>query len=199
MSSDLLSWEQLYKEQPVETMPWYYPDLDFDFKRTLAGYGIGSGFVLDLGTGPGTQAMALANMGFKVAAIDISKTAVKKAAKKARSLGLTIDFRQDDIIDSKLDGKFDIIFDRGCFHTVSPRNRQKYVKNVFRLLKPNGLLLLKCFSYKEKDDEGPYRFTPKSIEKCFKSYFSIVSVTDSYFEGLRQPLPKALFCIMKKL
>jgi hypothetical protein len=59
-------WDERYKDQPVETMPWFYADLDADLAQALDRLGIGSGKALDLGTGPGTQAIALAKRGLDV-------------------------------------------------------------------------------------------------------------------------------------
>ncbi|MHB9112628.1 MAG: methyltransferase domain-containing protein [Thermoleophilia bacterium] len=59
-------WEQVYENQAVETLPWYYPGLDPDFSAALERYGIHGGEVLDLCTGPGTKAMALAERGFNL-------------------------------------------------------------------------------------------------------------------------------------
>lgn len=192
-------WEQLYRDQEVETMPWYSATLDSDFKKTLENMSINSEHILDLGTGPGTQAIALAKMGFKITATDISATAIEKAKVKSKQEGLDIDFFQDDIVNTKINDKFDFIFDRGCFHTLPPEKRDVYVKNVHGLLKTEGVLFLKCFSYKEKSDGGPYRFTPEQIEKYFHQHFKILSITDSIFKGNKKPLPKALFSIMKKI
>ncbi|MBI4744509.1 MAG: class I SAM-dependent methyltransferase [Actinobacteria bacterium] len=177
-------WEQLYKEEQTETMPWYYPNIEH---------------ILDLGTGPGTQAIALAKMGFRVTATDISATAISKAKEKSKQEELSIDFFQDDIVDTKINDKFDFIFDRGCFHTLPPEKRDVYVKNVHRILKTGGILFLKCFSYKEKTLGGPHRFSPEQIEEYFHRHFEILSITDTIFQGNRRPLPKALFSIMKKI
>jgi 2-polyprenyl-3-methyl-5-hydroxy-6-metoxy-1,4-benzoquinol methylase len=76
------------------------------------------GTALDLGTGPGTQAMALAERGFQVTATDLSVTAIQKAQKQAQEKGLNVSFVQDDILNSTLDQKFDFVLDRGCFHGV---------------------------------------------------------------------------------
>jgi cyclopropane fatty-acyl-phospholipid synthase-like methyltransferase len=191
-------WEDLYREQDVEEMPWYHPDLDHDFADAIKEFGIEPGEVLDLGTGPGTQAIALARLGFKVTAVDISKSAIEKAKKRAERADVKVNFLQDDIVNSRLSGKFDSIFDRGCFHVLTPETRGVYVDAVHELMKPNGFLLLKCFSYKEKSEGEPHRFTPDEIKSYFENKFEIISISDSYFQGSRRPLPKALFNVLKK-
>lgn len=74
----LPDWEQLYQQEPVEQMPWYYTQLDHDVARTLAEFKWTTGSLLDWGTGPGTQAIALAQRGFKVTATDISSVSARE-------------------------------------------------------------------------------------------------------------------------
>jgi cyclopropane fatty-acyl-phospholipid synthase-like methyltransferase len=66
-----------------------------------------------------------------------------------------VNFIKDDIVNTKLkSNEFDYIFDRGCFHAISPRDRKEYINKVKRILKDNGILFLKCFSDKEIMEDG---------------------------------------------
>ncbi len=192
------NWEQLYQEKPVESMPWFNPDLDPDLDQALTQMNLNNGTVLDLGTGPGTQAIALAERGFKVTATDLSPTAIQKAQTIAQQKGLDISWQQDDILNSTLEQQFDVVFDRGCFHVFPPERRRDYVRVVNHLIKPNGYLLLKCFSHLEQREEGPYRFTAEEIKKIFSPPFNVLSVKDTVYHGTLSPLPLALFCILQK-
>lgn len=192
------NWEALYQEKSVETMPWFNPDLDPDVEEALLTLELGNGSVLDLGTGPGTQAIALAERGFQVIATDLSETAIRQAAEKAAEKGLEISFRQDDILNSHLDRSFDLILDRGCFHVLPPERRGDYVQTVANLLKPKRYLLLKCFSHQQPGEQGPYRFTSEEIGQIFTERFHLRSVAQTVYHGTLDPLPKALFCILEK-
>lgn len=196
---ELPDWEQLYQKQNVESMPWFNPTLDQDLDQALTKLNLHTGNALDLGTGPGTQAIALAKLGFTVSATDISSTAIKQAQAKAQQQGLDIRFVQDDILNSQLDQQFDFVFDRGCFHVFSPEQRHDYVRVVSNLIKPKGYLFLKCFSHKETMENGPYRFTPAEIKDIFCSHFNISTVKETVYQGTLNPLPQALFCILEKL
>src|SRR5437773_2930412 len=95
-------WEERYQQQAVETMPWFYPELDDDLRQALDQLGLRGGRALDLGSGPGTQAMQLAQRGFEVTATDISEAAIRLAREKAEAQGLTVTWQQDDILSTRL-------------------------------------------------------------------------------------------------
>lgn len=195
---NLPNWHTVYDEQSVETMPWYNPLLDRDLENALKELRIQTGHFLDLGTGPGTQALELSLKGFKVTGADISTSAVNKAKEKARKKGLKIKFSQDDILASKLKGPFDYVFDRGCFHIFNEEQRKTYMASVHKMLEKGGILFLKCFSTQEPREDGPYRFSPDEIRKTFEELFTLESSKETLFQGTRNPLPKALFCVLKK-
>jgi cyclopropane fatty-acyl-phospholipid synthase-like methyltransferase len=194
MLQEFQDWDTLYKTERAESLPWYSKNLDHDLVNELKKRKINEGKFLDLGTGPATQALQLSGIGFDVTATDISAAAIARAKK----LSDKIIFIVDDITNSKLDEKFDYIFDRGCFHTLNPADRKKYVKTVKNLLNKNGFLFLKCFSTKQPGDWGPHRFSKKDIENIFSSDFSIESIKDTIFEGTLNDEVKALFAVMRK-
>jgi 2-polyprenyl-3-methyl-5-hydroxy-6-metoxy-1,4-benzoquinol methylase len=191
-------WEERYQHQAVETMTWFYPELDDDLRQALDQRGLRSGSALDLGTGPGTQAMQLARRGFEVTATDISEAAIRLAQEKAEAQGLTIAWQQDDILSTRLTGPFDLIFDRGCFHVLPPERRADYASTIARLLKPGGYLFLKCFSHLQPGTQGPHRFTPEQIRAIFSSQVQVRSITETVYQGTLDPLPRALFCVMRR-
>lgn len=191
-------WEELYQEREIESMPWFNPELDDDLENALDEIGLQRGSALDLGTGPGTQAMELARRGFTVTATDISEAAIRLASEKAQKQRLEITWKQDDILNTRLDREFDLIFDRGCFHVLAPERREDYVRIVSGLLKTGGYLFLKCFSRLQPGEEGPYRFTPEQIREIFGSRLSVLLIKETVYQGTLDPLPRALFCTMQR-
>ncbi len=191
-------WHEKYANEDVETMPWYYPGLDPDMARAIEAYPIPGTDILDLGTGPGTQAVALAQRGFRVTGTDISAPAVAKARARYARENMSVCFVEDDILDTGLVDRFDAVFDRGCFHVFPEEKRNDYVGAVQKLLRPGGLLFLKCFSTEETMEEGPYRFTPEEMRGYFEGPFEILEIRPAEFQGTIEPFPKALFCIMKR-
>lgn len=191
------NWETLYSSQQVKSMPWYNENLDTDLDAELEKRKINKGKFLDLGSGPGTQAIKLYEKGFHVTASDISKTAIEKANELYNNDIKKIDFVVDDILSSNfMKNEFDYIFDRGCFHVISINDRKQYIMEIKRILKDNGILFLKCFSDKEQGDYGPYRFSEDDIKEIFGKGFKIQNIKETVYQGTLNPLPKALFVVM---
>lgn len=187
-------WDGLYRNGDVRSLPWYTPDLDPDFEATLTKHGLEGVKILDLGTGPATQAMSLAKRGFDVIGTDISPSAIRKAKAAAKDARLGIEFRVDNIVQSNLDSSLvDVIVDRGVFHTLDPEDRPAYVEAVRRVLRPGGWLFLKCFSDKEPGTYGPHRISAKELRSHFQEMFDIASIVDTVFQGTLRPTPRALF------
>jgi SAM-dependent methyltransferase len=193
-------WEELYRTDAVEQLPWYSPKLDPDLEAALAQHGIDAGRVLDQGTGPATQAIALAERGLLVTAADVSAAAIAYGARQAKARRADVTFVQDDILATRLEGPFDAVFDRGCFHVLKPDDRPAYVRTLHRLLAPSGWLFLKTFSHRQPGEMGPYRFAPDDIRGLFgaTSGFEVVEILDTVFQGQLDPLPKALFSSIQR-
>src|SRR2546426_234150 len=183
----------------VATLPWYNPDLDTDIERALKAHRLRGVRILDLGTGPGTQAMNLAKRGYDVVATDISASAIKKAKASAKEAGLSISFRVDNVLKSKLASRLvDVIMDRGVFHVLPKGKRPLYVETVHRVLRPKGWLFLKCFSNKEPGTWGPLRIAERELIGSFRGPFEVRSVVESVFQGNVKPPPKALFATFRR-
>jgi SAM-dependent methyltransferase len=190
-------WDNLYtNETSIGSLPWYNEDLDNDLKEHLSTLNITKGRLLDLGTGPATQAIELSKLGLQVTATDISENAIARAKRMSKG----IEFIVDDILDSKLkEDSFDYIFDRGCFHVLEPSSRQRYVSQVSRILREGGLLFLKTFSAKEPSrGGGPYRFSIDEIASMFTDRFVIDSFKETVYQGTLDILPKALFVVLRE-
>lgn len=194
----ITDWESYYRKEDNENMPWYLPILDHDFEKALAKQDIKNGRVLDIGSGPGTQALAMVQKGFDVTATDISFSAIKKARDLAQSQGLKINFYEDDIVNSRIKEKFNLILDRGVFHIIEKKHRKRYANKVYNLLEKGGFLFLKCFSIREPGNDGPYRISPDELKNYFQENFFLKAIIDTKFKGNRKPNPKGLFGIFRR-
>jgi SAM-dependent methyltransferase len=188
MANDAQEWEQRYLTTLPEALPWNAGGPDPDLVRWVRSGRIPIGQALDIGTGPGHDAVFLIQEGFNVIAIDISPSAVKLARENASNAGLFGFFQQGDIRQIPVEDRFvDFVNDRGCFHVLSAEDRPKAVSEIHRVLRRGGLFLLRVFSDKEPAGPGPYRFSHKELEDTFKEKFKILEFWEGYFEGSAKP------------
>jgi cyclopropane fatty-acyl-phospholipid synthase-like methyltransferase len=105
----------------------------------------------------------------------------------------------DNILETQLNEEaFNFIFDRGCFHVLTPEKRRDYVKTVHKILAKDGCLFLKCFIITEPMTEGPYKFSADDISSLFTRYFVILKIKETVYQGTLETWPRALFVVMKK-
>jgi ubiquinone/menaquinone biosynthesis C-methylase UbiE len=182
-------------------MPWYNKNLDSDLEEELERRKISKDRILDLGTGPATQAIQLAKRGLQMTGSDVSEAAINRTRevyvydKKDKEISFIV----DDILNSKIkDKSFNYVFDRGCFHVLPIEKRPVYIREINRILDSMGILFLKCFSIKEPRQEGPYKFSEDEIRQLFGNDFVIIYAKDTVYQGTLDPLPRALFVVVNK-
>jgi ubiquinone/menaquinone biosynthesis C-methylase UbiE len=175
VSSNYDEWDQVYRKNPLQSLPWELckprPLLVDLVERGI----IKPGKVLDLCCGAGSNTVFLAEKGFSVTGIDISSKAIEYARDKAGRANVEIEFLVQNFLKLPFeDGYFDFVFDMGCFHHVTPRDRERFVGGVHRVLKVGGLYLLTCFSY--RNGPGWNHFTRKQLFDIFSGLFEIKEV-----------------------
>jgi SAM-dependent methyltransferase len=101
------------------------------------------GRALDLGCGEGGDAMWLAERGWDVVAVDISDTALQRAAADAESRGVRdrIQFEQHDLSEGFPEGTFDLISTH-FLHSTIPLDRPRILRRAADAVRPGGTLLI---------------------------------------------------------
>lgn len=108
--------------------------------------------MLELGCGPGRNAVHLASLGFEVDAVDLSPAALAWARERAEEAGAGfLRFHHGDVFaltaeGAALTGPYDLIYDSGCFHHLPPHRRISYLALLERCLAPGGHFALTCFA-----------------------------------------------------
>lgn len=173
-------WESFYRECAPDKLPWESGRPDGGLVELVESGRVEKGRVLDICSGLGTQSIYLAKQGFEVYGVDISYTAVRLARKRCRSEGVVCNLTLGDAATLKyVDGFFTFVFDRGCFHSLKPEEREKFIRGVHRVLKKNGKYSMKCFSW--RNGAAPNHFTEDDIRRYFSKHFKILEIRDEVF------------------
>jgi ubiquinone/menaquinone biosynthesis C-methylase UbiE len=159
-------WDDAYQSGEYR-MDWEYAYPSQELVALVAaGVPKNRGTILDVGCGSGQEAVFLAKCGYKVIGVDISANALRIAEKLAKKAKVEVDWRQGSVYKLPVeDASIDFINDRGLLHLISEERRPKYAKEVYRVLKPGGILLIRG-----ADSHWGKEFTPIT-EESVSSHF----------------------------
>jgi len=114
------------------------------------------GRAIDIGCGTGTNVITLAKAGWKVMGVDFAPRAIKLARQKLKKEGVQAELSVKDATRLEgISGPFDLAFDLGCFHTIPQNRKTEYLKQLDRILAPNGFWLAYGFLKSDTSHAGP--------------------------------------------
>ncbi|MFE5124408.1 class I SAM-dependent methyltransferase [Streptomyces sp. NPDC056669] len=163
------TFSSVYASESLAKLSWFNasPGLEL-IKRVIDGTLKPGQRLIDLGSGPGVDAVFLSVQGLDVTGVDLSPDAVARATRWAELAGADAEFTQGDVLDVPLpDSSADVVTDSFVFHNMRDDARPRYADEVHRLLKPGGLFLLNSFSDKMVAGTGPRRITSEEILTTF--------------------------------
>ena len=166
-------WDKSWKEENVKELSKYldgYYKLETKVINIFKEHGIKT--ICDAGCGFGAYSLAFASNGFLVSAFDISEKSVEIATNLLKKYKSSInEIKVADILNT---GYEDELFDGVVAHAVidhlTKEDANKALKELCRITKPNGLIML-SFDIPEEDDyceehrlleEGTMFYTSKS-------------------------------------
>ncbi|MGW2238456.1 class I SAM-dependent methyltransferase [Streptomyces sp. NPDC001759] len=181
-------WDDFYADRS-RPVPFFAAKPDENLVSYVDRGLVAPGRALDLGCGPGRNALYLASLGFEVDAVDLSPVAVDWARERARETGAEVRFLCGDafaLLDDGIHGRYDLVYDSGCFHHLPPHRRISYLALLDRCLAPGGLFGLTCFAagamgselpdaefYRRSRLEGGLAYTPESLRGIFSGLTEI--------------------------
>ena len=118
----------------------------------------------------------MASQGIKATGVDFSSVAIEKAKKRITNNILKPNYIVGDVINlATINEQFDVSYDVGCFHCLNDDGQQKYVSEIYRLLKPGAVHLIWAL------DSSPsgIKLSPNYIAKQFENNFQLEKSTFS--------------------
>ncbi len=139
-------WNDFYVDREKK-IPFFKNVPDENLVSYFENGTLSPGKVLELGCGPGRNAIYLAKSGCEVDAVDLSETSLQWAKERAEELNLPINFIHKNIFELNLgEGVYDFVYDSGCFHHIAPHRRMGYKRLIEKSLKPGGYFAVTCFA-----------------------------------------------------
>ncbi|MGB9627316.1 MAG: class I SAM-dependent methyltransferase [Thermodesulfobacteriota bacterium] len=155
------------------------------------------GKALDIASGEGRNAVFLAQHGFEVDAVDISRVALKKAQKLAKERGVKINTLYADLKTYQIEEeKYDLIAN---FYFL----RRSLIAKIKKGLKKGGVVIFETYTLEQRQigSEGPkqvkYFLKPNELLRLFKDFRILFYREGIFKEGGRRKAVASL--IAKKI
>jgi SAM-dependent methyltransferase len=164
-------WENLYAARET---PWDLEGASPALADWLAANPGAGQSVAVLGAGHGHDAIAFAEAGYAVTAVDFAPSAIRVGQEHAEKRGVEIRWVASDLFALLPEhaGAFDLVVEHTCFCAIDPTQRGAYVETVAGLLKPGGRLIAVFFTH-GKPGGPPFGASPGEIERGFGEAFAI--------------------------
>jgi SAM-dependent methyltransferase len=191
-------WNERYK---AGNLPWDTNEPDEHLVKLIETKTILPGKALEVGCGTGTNSIWLARRGFSVLGVDIAQAAIDLANKKKNGKSLSCEFVLLDFIHSNsLAQSYDLVFDRGCFHSFDEENdRLLFARHVSQVLKINGIWVSLIGSTEGAPREmGPPRRTASDVIQAIEPNLEILELRSVFFQTNLPLTPRAWLCIARK-
>jgi SAM-dependent methyltransferase len=172
-------WDQRYRDRAT---PWDSGLPSKELRKILGEIVVPRGHALDLGCGSGTNAVFLAEQGFRVTGVDCSPTALELARQKMTRGGVEVEWIEADVQRWGAGrAPYDLVFDRGCYHCCRRTDREGYLETIRNVTKTGTLLVLLAGNADEAV-EGPPRVTAAELCTELEPLFQIRSLHPFRFE-----------------
>jgi ubiquinone/menaquinone biosynthesis C-methylase UbiE len=172
-------WENVYTTKATDAVSWFQPHADLSFD-IIQACGVGrDASIIDVGGGASVLVDDLLDHGCSdLTVLDISAAALAAAQNRLGSRAAKVHWIEADITQANLPAsRFDVWHDRAVFHFLtSPKDREAYVRAVFRSVKPGGHVIIATFA-----EDGPaqcsglpvMRYSAKLLHDEFGEAFSL--------------------------
>ncbi|MES5928079.1 class I SAM-dependent methyltransferase [Bacillus cereus group sp. MG9] len=181
-------WDNFYSNRE-KGVPFFTNKPDENLVNYFDKELLNPGKVLELGCGPGRNAIYFAEKGCLVDAVDLSQESIQWATERAKEKNVHVNFIYNNIFDLQIEeGTYDIVYDSGCFHHIAPHRRMNYINLVKKALKPGGYFAITCFVqggelggaditdwevYKLQSLKGGLGFTDAKLRVIFRDFSEV--------------------------
>ena len=183
MTDQKAHWDSVYGRKRADEVSWFQrePAISLDLIRRAAPET--SARIIDVGGGASRLVDALSRTGYSdLTVLDLSPTALAQARARLGDAAGRVCWLEVDVLNAKLpDAQFDLWHDRAVFHFLtSPSDRDAYLAQVRRAVRPGGHLLVATFA-----EDGPTkcsglpvaRYSADALHSEFGGAFQLVEST----------------------
>lgn len=173
-------WDNVYTTRAPEAVSWYAPHLSVSLQYIARTGAPREAAIVDVGGGEATLVDDLLDAGYRrVSVLDISEKALAVCRQRLAGRAEGVTWVAADVLEHCFRPRsVDVWHDRAVFHFLTDaRQRQRYVAQVLRALRPGGHAIVGTFG-----PEGPMqcsglpvaRYSPNELHSEFGAPFRLI-------------------------
>ena len=134
-----------------------------------------TGTVLDIGGGEGRNAIFLAQKGFEVEVVDLSKSGIEKIDKKTKELNLNVKTKVQDVIEEYISDHYDVLISSYMLHHLSKDEGLGLIENMKKHTNDGGFNVISAFTkegdfFKDKPSTNLFYPALGEIKQLYKDW-----------------------------
>ena len=174
-------WETIYQTKDVHSVSWFQPEARESLDLITRFAPDRAAPIIDVGGGASVLVDDLLAAGYSdVTVLDVSETALEISRRRIGDAAAKVKWIAADVTDAPLRERAHAVWhDRAVFHFLTdPGDRQAYVAQVERTVRPGGYVLVATFA-----EDGPatcsglpvVRYSAESLHSEFGPSFRLVA------------------------
>lgn len=180
----IVDWEKDIYAKGMQLNDWPFTEVVSDIMKLTSGQDRTKLKILEIGCGACNNLWFAAEVGFQVAGLDISKSAIDYGQKRLDNLGFkNLDLKVGDITELEWeDDYFDFVLDRGALTQNNYQRVGECLDEVFRILKKDTgrLLCYTLYGMNTTDRSFGKEVTKNTYDHFSKGLLSHVGLTSFY-------------------
>lgn len=198
-------WESVYKTKSADAVSWFAPHLNLSLQYIERAAPARDAAIIDVGGGESTLVDDLLAAGYrKLTVLDISITALETTRSRVGPAGQQVHWLAADVLHADLPAAaFDVWHDRAVFHFLTrDEQRQRYVEQVLRALKPGGFAIVGSFGPQGPEQCSGLPVSRYSADELHHTFGAPFQLLDSRIEqhitpwGTRQQF---VYCFCRRV
>ena len=156
-------WEQVYQSKGPEQLSWFQAEATLSRELIARFAPDRNSCIVDVGAGASTLVDGLLADGYShVTVLDLSVAALDVTRRRLGANASRVLWLEGDVLTVSLpEASADVWHDRAVFHFLTdPVDRVRYVEQVRRVVRPNGMVLVATFA-----DDGPTRCSGLDVQR----------------------------------
>jgi ubiquinone/menaquinone biosynthesis C-methylase UbiE len=197
-------WEQVYTTKAPDSVSWFQPHAEMSMRLIRAAGLNREAAIIDVGGGASTLVDDLLDDDFQnVTVLDLSAAALAESQRRLGQRGASVTWLEADIIRTPFERhSIDLWHDRAVFHFLTqPEDREAYVRQVLRALKPGGHVIMATFG-----SNGPtqcsglpvMRYVPTELHAEFGEAFTLLAHDEQVHHTPFGTEQQFIYCMCRK-